>query len=147
MQQGQSAKAPLSFWVIAVLSLIWNAFGGLDYTLTRLRNTDYLSAGGDPQVMLAWIDSFPLWAQAGWGLGVWGSVAGSVFMLLRSRHAVWAFALSLVGAVLSLGYQLTHAVPPELTTTAGKVMPVLIILIVAFLLRFTQVEARKGTLR
>ena len=147
MQQGQSAKAPLSFWVIAVLSLIWNAFGGLDYTLTRLRNTDYLSAGGDPQVMLAWIDSFPLWAQAGWGLGVWGSVAGSVLMLLRSRHAVAAFAVSLFGAVLTFGYQFAHAPPPELATTAGKVMPVLIILIVAFLLRFTQVEARKGTLR
>lgn len=147
MQQGQGAKAPPSFWVIAVMSLIWNAFGGLDYTMTRLRNTDYLSAGGDPQVILVWIDSFPLWAQAGWGLGVWGSVAGSVLLLLRRRQAVWAFALSLVGAVLSLGYQLTHAVPPELDTTAGKVMPVLIIVIVAFLLRFAVVEARKGTLR
>lgn len=147
MQKYRGAKPPPSFWVIAVMSLIWSAFGAFDYTMTRLRDTEYLSAAGNPQVILGWIDGFPLWAQAAWGLGVWGSVAGSVLMLLLSRHAVPAFALSLVGALLSSGYQFTHAVPPELDTSAGKVMPVLIILIVAFLLRFTHVEARKGTLR
>ena len=147
MQQRQMARPPISFWVVGVLSLIWNAFGGLDYTMTRLRNLDYLSSAGDPQVLLAWIDGFPLWAQAAWALGVWGSVAGSLLLLLRSRHAVLAFAVSALGALLSFGYQFTHAIPPELDTTAGKVMPVLIIVIVAFLLRFAQVETRKGTLR
>ena len=147
MQQRQMARPPISFWVVGVLSLIWNAFGGLDYTMTRLRNLDYLKSAGDPQVMLAWIDGFPLWAQIAWGLGVWGSVAGSLLLLVRSRHAVLAFAASLLGALGSFGYQFTHAVPTELDTTAGKAMSVLIIVIVAFLLRFAQVEMRKGTLR
>ncbi|MBK6802514.1 MAG: hypothetical protein IPG83_13845 [Novosphingobium sp.] len=147
MEQRKAARPPTSFWVVGIMSLIWNAFGGVDYTMTRLRNAEYLSSAGDPQVILAWIDGFPLWAQAAWGLGVWGSVAGSVLLLARSRHAVTAFGLSLLGAVLSLGFQLTHAVPAELDTTSGKAMPVLIILIVAFLLRFAYVERAKGTLR
>ena len=147
MQQGQGARPPLSFWVVGVLSLIWNAFGGLDYTMTRLRNVEYLKSAGDPQVILGWIDGFPLWAQAAWGLGVWGSVAGSLLLLARSRHAVTAFAVSLLGALGSFGYQFTHAIPAELDSSAGKAMSVLIILIVAFLLRFAHVEKRKGTLR
>ena len=61
--------------------------------------------------MLAWIDAFPIWAQFGWGLGVWGGLAGSVLLLLRSRWAVWAFGLSLLGAVLGLGYQIVAAPP------------------------------------
>ena len=80
-------------FVVTVVPVTAQKPHGLDYTMTRLRNLDYLSSAGDPQVLLAWIDGFPLWAQAAWALGVWGSVAGSLLLLLRSRHAVLAFAV------------------------------------------------------
>lgn len=147
MQQGTAAKAPLSYWVVAILSLLWNAMGGIDYTMTRLRNADYLKSAGDPQVILAWVDSFPVWAQVGWALGVWGSVAGSLLLLARSRHAVNAFLVSLLGALVSFGYQFTHALPPAMESTSGKAMPVLIILVVLFLWQFSRKEAGKGMLR
>ena len=141
-------KPPLSFWMVAILGLIWNAFGGFDYWMTRTRNVDYLAQAGDPQVVLAWIDSFPLWAQICWGLGVWGSVAGSVLLLLRSRHAVNAFLVSLVAAVLSFSYQLFISdVPASLDTTGGKVIPIVILAIVAFLWQFSKREVAKGLLR
>ena len=142
------AKAPLSFWVISGLSLLWNAVGGYDYWMTRTRNLDYLAQAGDPQVMLGWVDSFPLWAQVCWGLGVWGSIAGSVLLLLRSRHAVSAFLVSLVAALLSFSYQLFISdVPASLDTTGGKVIPLVILAIVAFLWQFSKREAAKGLLR
>lgn len=141
-------KPPLSFWVVATLGLIWNAFGGYDYWMTRTRNVDYLAQAGDPQVVLTWVDSFPLWAQICWGLGVWGSVAGSVLLLLRSRHAVSAFLVSLVAALLSFSYQLLISdVPASLDTTGGKVIPIVILAIVAFLWQFSKREAAKGLLR
>ena len=141
-------KPPLSFWVVSILGLSWNAFGGFDYWMTRTRNVDYLAQAGDPQVVLAWIDSFPLWAQICWGLGVWGSVAGSVLLLLRSRHAVSAFLVSLVAAVLSFSYQLFISdVPASLDTTGGKVIPIVILAIVAFLWQFSKREVAKGLLR
>ena len=141
-------KPPLSFWVVSILGLIWNAFGGFDYWMTRTRNVDYLAQAGDPQVVLAWIDSFPLWAQICWGLGVWGSIAGSVLLLLRSRHAVSAFLVSLVGALGSFSYQLLMSdVPASLDTTGGKVIPIVILAIVAFLWQFSKREVAKGLLR
>ena len=141
-------KPPLSFWVVSILGLIWNAFGGFDYWMTRTRNVDYLAQAGDPQVVLAWIDSFPLWAQICWGLGVWGSIAGSVLLLLRSRHAVNAFLVSLVGALGSFSYQLLMSdVPASLDTTGGKVIPIVILAIVAFLWQFSKREVAKGLLR
>ena len=141
-------KPPLSFWVVSILGLIWNAFGGFDYWMTRTRNVDYLAQAGDPQVVLAWIDSFPLWAQICWGLGVWGSIAGSVLLLLRSRHAVSAFLVSLVAALLSFSYQLLISdVPASLDTTGGKVIPIVILAIVAFLWQFSKREVAKGLLR
>ena len=141
-------KPPLSFWVVSILGLIWNAFGGFDYLMTRTRNVDYLAQAGDPQVVLAWIDSFPLWAQICWGLGVWGSIAGSVLLLLRSRHAVNAFLVSLVGALGSFSYQLLMSdVPASLDTTGGKIIPIVILAIVAFLWQFSKREVAKGLLR
>ena len=144
----QAARPPLSFWVVSVLGLLWNGFGGYDYLMTRTRNVEYLQAAGDPQAILAWIDSFPLWAQACWGLGVWGSVAGSVLMLLRSRHAASAFMISFVAAVLSFGYQfLASGKPAALDTAASKVIPVVILAVIAFLWQFSKREAAKGVLR
>src|SRR3546814_20888189 len=49
--------------------------------------------------------SFPLWANVGWALGVWGAVLGSLLLLARSRHAVTAFAVSLLGLAISSVYQ------------------------------------------
>jgi len=133
------------------VSLLWNSFGCYDYLMTRMRNTDYLSSampGVDPKLMLDYVDSFPMIAQAGWGLGVWGALLGSILLLIRSRHAVLAFALSFLGMILSLGYQLVLAPPPpELNQGAMAYMPYLIILVGVALLYYSHVQKKKGVLR
>jgi hypothetical protein len=93
------------------------------------------------------MDRFPLWAQVGYGLGIWGSVAGSVLLLMRSRHAASAFMVSLVGAVVSFTGQWMNPVPPSLDTAAGKFMPFVVLAVIVFLWRFSTREAAKGTLR
>jgi hypothetical protein len=151
MDQAQVAKTPVHLWIVGFVSLLWNAFGGYDYIMTRTRNTDYLSSampGVDPKVMLDYIDSFPMIAQIGWGLGVWGAVLGSILLLMRSRHAVLAFALSFLGIILSIGYQLAVAPPPaELNQGAMAYMPWFIILVGLALLYYSHVQKKKGVLR
>ena len=144
-------RVPMHLWIVGGLSLLWSAFGCYDYLMTRIRDTDYLAGmmpGVDPRVMLAWVDAFPIWAQAGWGLGVWGGLAGSVLLLMRHRWAVWAFALSLLGAVLGLGYQLAGA--PPLPGAEGPIMeltPYVIILIALALFLYARKQAANGLLR
>src|SRR3546814_4715800 len=65
-----TVKTPWHLWVVGVLSLLWNAVGAFDYTMTKLNDADYLSAFTPEQI--AYFQSFPLWANAGWALGVWG---------------------------------------------------------------------------
>ncbi len=148
---GQAAKAPLSFWIVSGLSLLWNAFGGYDYLMTRTRNMDYLaSAAGNEQLageMLAMIEGMPVWAHVLWGLGVWFSVLGSILLLVRSRHAVMAFLVSLIAAALSFAYQATLTMPPGLDSMAMKIMPLVILIAIAFFWQFSRREAAKGTLR
>lgn len=151
MATAAEGRTPVHLWIVGIVATLWNAFGCYDYLMTRMRDTDYLAGmmpGIDPNAILAWVDAFPIWAQFGWGLGVWGGLAGAVLLLLRSRWAVWAFALSLLGAVLGLGYQLLMAPPPPGAGEAmSKVMPIVIILFAAFLLWYSRDQEKKGVLR
>ena len=151
MQEAVSARTPAHLWIVGILSLLWNAFGCYDYVMTRMRDTDYLAKmmpTVDPHAMLTWVDNFPIWAQFGWGLGVWGGLLGSVLLLLRSRWATWLFGLSLLGALLGLGYQIAMA--PPLAGAEGpmfEIMPYVIIAIAIALFVYARAMERKGVLR
>jgi hypothetical protein len=151
MQQTIAARTPAHLWIVGILSTLWSSFGCIDYVMTRMRNTEYLASampGVDPNAVLAWIDGFPIWAQSGWALGVWMGLLGSILLLLRSRWAVWAFALSLIGAVLGLGYQIAMA-PPLAGMEGGfnAVMPYVIIAVAVALVYYSWRQRAKGVLR
>src|SRR3954468_19513876 len=144
------ARTPIHLWIVGIVSLLWGCFGGYDYTMTRMRNTDYIAAsmpGVDPNVALAWVDSMPLYAQVGWGLGVWMGLLGAVLLLLRNRWGVWSLGLSLVGAILGLGYQLALAPPlPGASTTMSKTLPIFVILFALGLFLYARAMEKKGVL-
>jgi hypothetical protein len=145
------ARTPVHLWIVGVLALLWNGIGVYDYLMTRMRNTDYLASmmpTVDPNAMLAWIDAFPIWAQAGWALGVWGGLLGAILLLMRNRWAVPVFAVSLVGALLGLGYQILAA--PPLAGAEGAmndIMPFVIILIALALFLYARATRAKDVLR
>jgi cyanate permease len=144
-------RTPAHVWIVGALAFLWNGFGAYDYLMTRMRNTDYLASmmpTVNPQVMLAWVDAFPIWAQFGWGLGVWGGLLGSILLLLRNRWAVPVFAASLVGAILGLGYQIAAAPPlPGAEGAMNDIMPFVIILVALALFLYARAMKAKGVLR
>ena len=144
-------RTPMHLWIVGILSLIWNCFGAYDYLMTRMHNMAYLKTampGVDPNVALAWVEGMPMYAQIGWGLGVWLALIGSLLLLMRSRWAVWAFGVSLVGAIVSLGYQLLLAppIPGAADSPMMKLVPVFIILVAIGLLLYALGQERKGRL-
>jgi hypothetical protein len=146
-----TTKTPLHLWIVGVVATLWNSFGVTDYFMTRTRGAawiDQMMPGVDSAKFIAYIDAFPIWASTGWALGVWGALAGSLLLLVRSRHAVTAFAVSAVGAIIGIGYQLANSVDiPEMTQGAAGVMPYVIIAIAAALLWYTQRQKAAGVLR
>jgi uncharacterized membrane protein len=94
------------------------------------------------------MNSLPSWLTAFWAIGVWGGLAGALLLLMRSRYSVWAFALSLIGAVVGLGYQMfATARPASMTSGAMAIVPWVIILVAAFLAWYSWTERKKGELR
>lgn len=145
-------RAPVHLWIIGVLALLWNCFGAYDYVMSHMRDTQYIAnamPGVDPNAALAWMDAFPLYAKIGWALGVWGGLLGAILLLIRSRYAVWAFGLSLVGIVLSIGYQIVAA--PKLPGSANNAMntaiPYVIAIIGVALLVYSNAMQKRAVLR
>jgi len=152
MQQAVSVRAPAHLWIVGILSLLWNCFGAYDYLMTRTQGAKYIATtmpGVDANAAMAWIDSMPMYAQIGWGLGVWLALLGSIFLLIRSRWAVWSFGLSLAGAVVSLGYQMALAPPmPGAPQSAMmKAIPIVIIAVAVALFLYARAMEKKGVLR
>jgi hypothetical protein len=90
-------KAPFHLWFVGISSLLWNLVGAGDYTLTQFRHPAYMAQFTPEQV--AYFQSFPTWVVASWATAVWAGVLGSVLLLMRSRLAALAFAVSLLGMI------------------------------------------------
>lgn len=150
MNKVQMRRAPIHLWIVGLLSLLWNTMGCTDYYMIRTRNFEWISQTPniEPQAMLAWVDGLPIWAQIGWGLGVWMGLAGSILLLLRRSLAVPAYALSVVGAVAGLLNPLVGSPPPKsLTQGFMGYMPIVIFVIAAALLYYSHRQKQAGVLR
>ena len=146
----REGRAPWHLWAVGGLSLLWNAFGALDYAMSQLRNEAYLgsaaqSMGISAAEMIAFIDSFPAWMHAFWALGVWGALIGSILLLMRSRYAVWSFAVSLLGLAVTQGYQATMP-KPEWAQSATLINMIIWAIAIALLI-YAIVMRKRGVLR
>src|SRR5262245_31191832 len=98
----EARRTPWHLWVVGALTLVWNAYGGFDYIMTQTENPEYLRMFTEEQ--REFFTTFPVWYSAVWAFGVWGAVAGSILLLLRSRLAVHAFGVSLACIAASMIY-------------------------------------------
>lgn len=147
MTDTMKAAVPWHLWAVGGLSLLWNGFGAYDFVMSITQGETYWRASGMTDAMIAYYNAMPTWMYAPWILGVWGAVAGSILLLMRSRLAVHAFALSLLGALGSLVYGLMNPMPdlPE-AMAAMAYMPYVIALIAAFLAWYAWTMQKKGVL-
>ena len=142
----RAQAAPAHLWIVGILALLWNGFGCFDYLMTVTNNAAYLAQMSPDQ--LAYMNSLPTWLTGAWAIGVWGGAAGALLLLMRSRHAVLAFALSMVGAAVTFLYErLGTTMPPSMNQGAMTIVPWVIIIIAAFLLWYARTETKKGVLR
>ncbi len=139
-------RTPVHLWIVGVLATLWNAFGCFDYVMTQTGNAEYLAQFTEAQ--RTYFQSFPTWMEAAWALGVWGALLGSLLLLARSRHAVLAFGLSLLGLLASTIYQYGMAdMPDDMMTPLMLGISALIWVIAIGLLLYAMRMRRAGVLR
>lgn len=141
---GGSVRTPVHLWIVGVLAILWNFVGVFDYLATKLNLEFYLS-NFEPEMLEA-VEAMPAWATATWALGVWGAFVGTVGLLLRKKWAVWAYAVSLGGLLMSNVYSFFLSNAAELMGESYPYMNGLIWVIAIFLLVYACAMSKKGVL-
>jgi len=136
-----AAKPGWLFWLVAVISLVWNGYGAVDYTMSHLQGEAWYRQMGMSDAVIAHMASYPTWMHAVWAIGVWGSALGAVLLMLRSKWAFHAFAVSILGALGNFAYTMANPGPMDL------VMPMVIVVICAFFIWYAWTMTKRGVLR
>jgi hypothetical protein len=148
LDEAPRAAAPWHLWAVAAVSLLWNAYGGYDYVMSEAVGDAYFKSQGMNPEQIAFIHAYPTWMVADWAIGVWSSVVGSLLLFARSRFALPAFVLSILGILLSLVYAYVLRVTPNdgvnaLTLTMQGAITVVCLL----LIWYSQAMTKRGVLR
>ena len=139
-------KTPAHLWIIGLISLFWNAGGAYDYVMTQTQNAAYLDMLSEAQK--AFLDAGPAWFEASWAIGVWFSVIGSLLLLVRSRFAGTAFAVSFAGLLVSSVYSFGLADRTGMDMSMaqlGFTVAIFVVLIVLWI--YARAMTRRGVLR
>ena len=137
-------SVPWHLWLVGVLALLWNGYGGYDYVMTQTNNAAYLANYTEAQ--RAYFDSFPMWMEAVWAIGVWGGVLGSILLLLRSMWAFHALLASLIAFAMSVVYGQTTG-GNAVMGSMGLIFSGVIFLIGLALVMYARAMTKRGVLR
>ena len=148
----ETKTVPWHLWVVGVSALLFTLIGVNDYVRSQMGDRAYIAnavepMGIDADAAVEYFSGFPMWADFAWALGVWGAVAGAVLLLLRSRFAVPAFIVSLVGLVLSNAYSLTNPMEGMTDSAVTYVAVAVVAAVMVALTVYAHRMRRRGVLR
>ena len=119
MNEISTQKPPIWYWIVAVIALIWNAMGVMQY-LGQAYNTESFKAQYTAE-QLEIISNSPAWAT------VFGGLLGSVALLLRKKWAYSLFLISLLGIIVQMIHNLFIVKSIEIYGPAAAIMSGMII--------------------
>lgn len=128
-------KIHWSFWVICVVTLIWNVMGSINFIMQM--NPDMLASY--PEDAKSLVASRPIWATAAFAIAVFGGALGDILLILKKSAALYLFVASLLGVVLTNIH--TTQVNSAMAILIGSLMS---LVIATFLIWYTKLVQRKG---
>lgn len=138
-------KPSVGFWIISVIALLWNLMGSFQYLSSTLMKEDIQALMTDDQIAL--MDSLPSWYTGVFATAVFAGVLGSIFLLIRKKWAINTFLISLVAILIQMGYWLLATDAMVVYGTEAIFMPLVVIIIGAFLYWYSKSVHQKGWLK
>ncbi len=134
----QSTKPPVWFWIVSVVSLLWNGMGVNAYLAQAYMTAEDLAAL--PLDRQALYENYPAWATAAFAIAVFGGTIASVLLLVRKKLAHLLFVISLIGVLVQNTHSFFLSDTVAVMGAQAIIFPLLVILIGFGLIFF----AKKG---
>ena len=137
-------KPVATFWIIAVLALIWNIMGVMAY-LAQAFMTDDMKALL-PEAEREMYETKPAWATAAFAFAVFAGLTGSIALLLRKKWAAPLFLISLLGILIHQLYLFLVSNIMDEASPSMMVMPILVTVTGIFLVWYSRKSIVSGIL-
>ena len=137
-------RPPTWFWIVAVLGLLWEAFGVATYLMhvgVLPSDTSRMSAA---EVALA--ESMPVWATAAYAVAVFAGLLGAVGLFLRKGWSRSLLFLSLLALLVQFGWWIFISGAMEVIGPSMLTMPIVIIVVGILLVWIANHAAKRGWL-
>ncbi len=135
---------PIWFWIVAVISLLWNIMGLFAFYSDMTITQDALSALTPEHQEL--YKTQPLWAKIVFGGAVIFGVIGSVGLLMRKRWARPILVISLFCVLLQTAHGFMSNTY-DVVGSSAMVMASIILFFAAFIVWFARISTFRGYLR
>ena len=142
---GRSRDVPAWYWAIALLALLFEAFGCYAYLTDVSRSPEVVASL--PVDQRAMVEATPWWIYAAYATAVWIGLFGAILLLLRRRHAEILLLISLIAVLAQFGgvllvRELRNATPPDAFT-----LPIAIAVVAYGFWHFSRHARKRGWLR
>ncbi len=137
-------KVPTSFWIIGIVTLIWNLMGVFAYLQQAYMTVEDLAALPAEQQLL--YENIPAWVTAAFALAVFGGALGCILLLFRKKIASYVFIISFFSILAQMTYNIFMSKALEVYGPGGMIMPIMVILVGAFLVWYSKKMESKGLL-
>jgi len=144
MTLNTSNKPNKRFWIIALVAIIWNGMGVMQY-LAKAYNTDSFKAQYTKE-QLSIISNEPTWVTLVFALAVFGGLLGSIALVFRKKIARVLFLISTLGVCAQMIYNLFIIKSVDIYGPAAVLMTAMILIIALFLLIYSRRVTSKGWL-
>lgn len=138
-------KPPKSFWVIAVLALLWNLMGVFQFYLATFSLDTMVE--NLPEVQAGLYRGIPMWYTVIFAIAVLTGLLGCISMLLRKKITVALFGISLLAVLVAQGYWILGTDVIEVIGVSSVIMPLIVIVISIFLYFYNKGTAKNGWLK
>ena len=134
MKNHSLVPVPASFWVIAVLALVWNAIGVAAFIGQLMMTAETLASL--PEVDQQLMNATPEWVNIAFGVAVIFGALASLVLLLRKRLASNLFLISMLAVFVQMSYMFIMSDMFQVMGWEMAVMPAAIIVVAIFLWRY-----------
>jgi len=135
-------KMPWHIWVVGILTLLWNGSG--TYTIMMAQAGRLANISSDEAAYYA---AQPSWFVVATDIALVAAVAAGVALLLRRRAAVWLFALSLGGIIVTNAYDLVAGASRTVVSQGALVVTLIIAVIAVLQLLYSWTMRRRAVLK
>lgn len=140
-----TVKPPKSFWVVAILAILWNLMGLFSFIFHMIISPEMIAEM--PEIDQKIYNEYPNWMNYVYGTATISGALASLLMSFRLKICHYVFLISLIGVLVSSYYTFFMLNIVQLKGAGAGVFPLVILVIAVFLLLYTLKAMRNKWLK